>query len=109
MSAKCENTRGVKEGLDGINYRRLNLEPRVSPALCQRLVAGSTGDQPLTKSRRNSGLEIVVVFVCLERQWTVPEMSVRCGAASAVTEKPNSRQAVFVTVAASVRRWLRGC
>ena len=32
-----------------------NLEPRVSPAPCQRLVAG---DQPLTKSWRNSGLEI---------------------------------------------------
>ena len=50
-----------------------------------------------------------MVSVCLERQWTVPEMSVHCGAASAVTVKPNSRQAVFVTVAASVGCWLRGC
>ena len=31
--------------------QEINLEPRVSPALCQRLVAG-------TKSWRNSGLEI---------------------------------------------------
>ena len=36
-----------------LSYILPNLEPRVSPALCQRLV-----DQPLTKSRRNSGLEI---------------------------------------------------
>ena len=39
-----------------------NLEPRVSPALCQRLVAGP-GDQPLTKSWRNSGLEIGQVIM----------------------------------------------
>ena len=36
------------------------------------------------------------VSVCLERLWTTLAMSVRCGAASAVTVKPNSRQAVFV-------------
>ena len=58
---------------------------------------------------RNSKIMIYVVSICLERQWTAPEMSVRCGAALAVTVKPNSGQAVFVTVAASVRRWLRGC
>ena len=45
--------------LSAVGRRLNNLEPRVSPALCQRLVAGwPTGDQPLTKSRRNSGLEI---------------------------------------------------
>ena len=33
----------------------VNLEPRVSLVLCQRLVA-----QPLTKSRRNTGLEIAL-------------------------------------------------
>ena len=44
--------------------------------------------------------------VSLERLWTVPEMSVRCSAGSAVTVEPNSGQAVFVTVAASVRCWL---
>ena len=50
---------------------------------------------------------VIVVSVCLERQWTAPEMSVRCGAASAVTVEPNSGQAGFVTVAASVRCWLQ--
>ena len=47
----------------------INLEPRVSPAPCQRLVAG---DQPLTKSLRNSGLEIVLVSYISAQQNKVP-------------------------------------
>lgn len=44
-------------------------------------------------------VHFVIISVCLERQWNEPEMSVRCGAASTVTVKPNSGKAVFVTVA----------
>ena len=47
----------------------------------------------------------VVVSVCLERQCTAPEMSVRCGATSTVTLKSNSGKAVFVTVAVSMGCW----
>ena len=47
----------------------------------------------------------VVVSVCLERQSTAPEKSVRCGAASTVTLKSNSGKAVFVRVAASMGCW----
>lgn len=47
-------------------------------------------------------VHFVIISVCLERQWTEPEMSVRCGAV-----KSNSGKAVFATVVA--RCWLRGC
>ena len=63
------------------------------------------GNVSLLRSSVISLLENVVVSVCLERQWTAPEMSVFCGAASTVTLKSNSGKAVFVTVAVSMGCW----